>query len=173
MTPEEQRFRAELVSLLPRLRRFGRAIARHREDADDLVQLAVERALLRRGQLQPATNMLSWMFKIMNNAWIDEVRSRARLEKIFAPDESGEHISISPMEDHFNALAVRRAIDRLTDDQRIAVGLVLVEGLPYKEAADVLGVPIGTVTSRLARAREHLQTLLAEPADARRIQAAQ
>src|SRR5688572_12480093 len=112
MTPEEQRFRVELVSLLPRLRRFGRAITRHRDDADDLVQVAVERALLRRGQLQPGTNMLSWLFKIMNNAWIDEVRSRARLEKIFAPEESGEHVGISPIDDHFNALAVRRAIDR-------------------------------------------------------------
>jgi len=173
MTPEEQQFRAELVSLLPRLRRFGRAIARHREDADDLVQAAVERALLRRGQLQPGTKMLSWMFKIMNNAWIDEVRSRSRREKIFAPEESGAHVGVSPMDDHLNALAVRGAIDQLNDEQRIAVGLVLVEGLPYKEAADVLGVPIGTVTSRIARAREQLQALLSEHAGARRMQAAQ
>ena len=173
MTPEEQQFRAELVDLLPRLRRFGRAITRHREDADDLVQIAVERALLRREQLQPGTQMLSWMFKIMNNAWIDEVRSRSRREKIFAPEESGEHIGVSPIDDHLNALAVRGAIDQLNDEQRVAVGLVLVEGLPYKEAAEVLGVPIGTVTSRIARAREQLQALLSEPAGARGMQAAQ
>jgi RNA polymerase sigma factor (sigma-70 family) len=173
MTPEEQRFRAELVSLLPRLRRFGRAMTRHREDADDLVQVAVERALLRRAQLQPGTKMLSWMFKIMHNAWIDEVRSRSRRDKIFAPEESGDQIGISPMDDHFNALAVRSAIDRLNDEQRVAVGLVLVEGLPYKEAADVLDVPIGTVTSRIARAREQLQTLLSDHAGARRMQATQ
>ena len=173
MTPGEQQFRAELVSLLPRLRRFGRAITRHREDADDLVQLAVERALLRREQWESGTRMLSWLFKIMNNAWIDEVRSRARREQIFAPEESGAHARVSPMDDHLNALAVRSAIDRLNDEQRIAVGLVLVEGLAYKEAAEVLGVPIGTVTSRLARAREHLQGLLSESAAAHRIQAAQ
>jgi len=172
MTPEEQQFRAELVSLLPRLRRFGRAITRHREDADDLVQAAVERALLRRGQLEPGTKMLSWMFKIMNNAWIDEVRSRARREKLFAPEESGAQVGTSPMDAHLNALAMRKAIDQLNDEQRIAVGLVLVEGLPYKEAAEVLGVPIGTVTSRLARAREQLQALLAESPDARRMQSA-
>ena len=77
------------------------------------------------------------------------------------------------MDDHLNALAVRGAIDQLNDEQRIAVGLVLVEGLPYKEAADVLGVPIGTVTSRIARAREQLQALLSEHAGARRMQAAQ
>ena len=172
MTPEEQQFRAELVSLLPRLRRFGRAITRHREDADDLVQVAIERALLRREQLQPGTQMLSWIFKIMNNAWIDEVRSRARGDRIFAPEESGEHVGISPMDDHLNALAVRKAIDRLNDEQRIAVGLVLVEGLPYREAAALLGVPIGTVTSRLARAREQLQALLSDSAGARRMQVA-
>lgn len=160
MTPEEQRFRAELVSLLPRLRRFGRAITRHREDADDLVQIAIERALMRREQWEPGTRMLSWMFKIMNNAWIDEVRARSRRDQIFAPEEAGEHIGVSPIDDHLNALAVRRAIERLNEEQRIAVGLVLVEGLPYKEAAEVLGVPIGTVTSRLARAREQLQALL-------------
>ena len=160
MTPEEQQFRAELVSLLPRLRRFGRAITRHREDADDLVQIAIERALVRRDQWEPGTRMLSWMFKIMNNAWIDEVRARTRRDQIFAPEEAGEHIGVSPMDDHLNALAVRNAVARLNDEQRIAVGLVLVEGLPYKEAAEVLGVPIGTVTSRLARAREQLQALL-------------
>jgi RNA polymerase sigma factor (sigma-70 family) len=167
MTPEEQRFRAELVTLLPRLRRFGRAITRHREDADDLVQIAVERALMRRGQWEPGTRMLSWMFKIMNNAWIDEVRARTRRDQIFAPEEAGEHVGVSPMDDHLNALAVRRAIERLNDEQRIAVGLVLVEGLPYKEAAEVLGVPIGTVTSRLARAREQLQALLSNAEEAR------
>jgi len=167
MTPEEQQFRAELVSLLPRLRRFGRAIARHREDADDLVQVAVERALTRREQWEPGTRMLSWMFKIMNNAWIDEVRARTRRDQIFAPEEAGEHVGVSPMDDHLNALAVRKAIERLNDEQRIAVGLVLVEGLPYKDAAEVLGVPIGTVTSRLARAREQLQALLSSAEEAR------
>jgi RNA polymerase sigma-70 factor (ECF subfamily) len=172
MTPEEQQFRAELVHLLPRLRRFGRAITRHREDADDLVQVAVERALLRREQWQPGTQMLSWMFKIMNNAWIDEVRSRTRRDQIFAPEEAGEHVGVSPMDDHLDALAMRSAIDRLNDEQRIAVGLVLVEGLPYKEAAEVLGVPIGTVTSRLARAREQLQALLSESRNVPRMQAA-
>ena len=167
MTPEEQQFRAELVSLLPRLRRFGRAITRHREDADDLVQIAIERALVRREQWEPGTRMLSWMFKIMNNAWIDEVRARTRRDQIFAPEEAGEHIGVSPMDDHLNALAVRNAVARLNDEQRIAVGLVLVEGLPYKEAAEVLGVPIGTVTSRIARAREQLQALLSSAEEAR------
>ena len=172
MTPEEQSFRAELVSLLPRLRRFGRAITRQREDADDLVQMAVERALIRREQWQPGTRLLSWMFKIMNNAWIDELRGRARREQFLAPEEAGQHVGVSPTEGHIDALAVHKAMQQLNEDQRMAVGLVLVEGLPYKEAAEVLGIPMGTLTSRLARAREQLQALLAEPGRERGLEAA-
>lgn len=164
MTPAEQQFRAELVNLLPRLRRFARALARHREDADDLVQAALERALTRREQWTPGTRLDSWMFKIINNAWIDEVRSRARRDALFAPEEEGEGVGAPQADSPVDAIAVRRAMARLNDDQRAAVGLVLVEGLPYKEAAEVLGIPIGTLTSRLARAREQLQAALADAA---------
>jgi RNA polymerase sigma-70 factor (ECF subfamily) len=164
MTPAEQQFRAELVNLLPRLRRFARALARHREDADDLVQAALERALTRREQWTPRTRLDSWMFKIINNAWIDEVRSRARRDALFAPEEEGEGVGAPQADSPVDAIAVRRAMALLNDDQRAAVGLVLVEGLPYKEAAEVLGIPIGTLTSRLARAREQLQAALADAA---------
>lgn len=162
MTPAEQLFRAELVTLLPRLRRFGRAITRHREDADDLVQMAVERALTHREQWEAGTRLVSWMFKIMKNAWIDERRSRTRRDHLFAPEEAGEHVGIAPIDGLIDALAVRKAMEQLNDDQRIAVGLVLVEGLPYREAAAVLEIPIGTLTSRLARAREQLQAILSD-----------
>jgi len=160
MTPEEQRFRAELVSLLPRLRRFARALTGRREDADDLVQIALERSLVRRAQWQPGTNLRSWMFKILNNAWIDEVRARSRRDSVFAPEEAAIAAGGSEAAHPADAIAVRRAMEQLNEDQRIAVALVLVEGLTYKEAAEVLGVPMGTVTSRLARARGQLQALL-------------
>jgi len=160
VTPEADRLRDELVSLLPRLRRFGRALTRHREDADDLVQLAVERALTRADQWEPGTRLDSWLFRIMKNAWIDEVRSRSRRDEVLLPEEAGEHVGVSSAERHTDALAVQQAMARLNDDQRLAVALVLVEGLPYKEAAEVLDIPIGTLTSRLARAREALQALL-------------
>lgn len=172
MTPAEQLYRAELVGLLPRLRRFGRAITRHREDADDLVQIAVERALTRREQWEPGTRLASWMFRIMKNAWIDELRSRVRRDHIFAPEEEGEHVGVAAIDGHIEALAVRKAMQALNDDQRIAVSLVLVEGLPYKEAAEVLDIPIGTLTSRLARAREQLQAVLSEPGPADRVETA-
>jgi RNA polymerase sigma factor (sigma-70 family) len=154
--------RRELVALLPRLRRFGRTLAQRREDADDLVQIAVERALNRADQWQPGTRLDSWVFRIMQNAWIDETRARARRGLTFVPEEEGEHVGVSTTDAQIDAIAVRKAVAQLNDDQRAVVGLVLIEGLPYKEAAEVLGLPIGTLTSRLARARETLQAVLSD-----------
>ena len=160
MSASSELVREQLADLLPRLRRFARAITRHREDADDLVQLAVERALVRSDQWQPGTRLDSWVFRIMKNAWIDEVRARARRDELFAPEEAGEQVGDAVMERQTNMMAVQQAMATLNDDQRLVVGLVLVEGLPYKEAAEVLDIPIGTLTSRLARAREALQAAL-------------
>lgn len=160
MADSSQNVRNEIAALLPRLRRFGRTLARHREDADDLVQIAVERALTRTEQWQPGTRLDSWMFRIMQNAWIDETRARERRSQTFVAEEEGEHIGVSTTDAQIDAIAVRKAVAQLNDDQRAVIGLVLVEGLAYREAADVLGVPIGTLTSRLARAREALQALL-------------
>ena len=155
--------RDDIAALLPRLRRFGRTLARNPEDADDLVQIAVERALTHTHQWQPGTRLDSWMFRIMQNAWIDESRARARRQQTFVEEEAGENVGVSPNEAQMDAIAVRKAVAQLNDEQRAVVGLVLVEGLPYKEAADVLGIPIGTLTSRLARARDTLQAILAGP----------
>lgn len=164
MSESSQNVRDQLAALLPRLRRFGRTLARNREDADDLVQIALERALTRTDQWQPGTRLDSWMFRIMQNAWIDETRARERRNQTFVGEEEGEHVGVSTTDAQIDAIAVRKAVAQLNDDQRAVVGLVLVEGLPYKEAAEVLGVPIGTLTSRLARAREALQALLEAPA---------
>lgn len=156
-------FHRQLAELLPRLRRFARSVTWHREDADDLVQLALERALTRSEQWEPGTRLDSWMFRIVKNAWIDEVRSRIRRERVFAPEEEGEHVGDESAEAHQQRMAVQKAISLLSDDHRIVIGLVLVDGLPYKEAAEVLEIPIGTLTSRLARARDALQAILSDP----------
>ena len=155
--------RDDIAALLPRLRRFGRTLARNPEDADDLVQIAVERALTHSHQWQPGTRLDSWMFRIMQNAWIDESRARERRQQTFVEEEAGENVGVSANEAQMDAIAVRKAVAQLNDEQRAVVGLVLVEGLPYKEAADVLGIPIGTLTSRLVRGRQTLiQTLTAQ-----------
>lgn len=167
MTDSLLNVRDEIAALLPRLRRFGRTLARHREDADDLVQIAIERALTHTDQWRPGTRLDSWLFRIMQNAWIDETRVRVRRNQTFVAEKEGEHVGVSTTDTQIDALAVRKAVAQLSDDQRVVVGLVLVEGLPYKEAADVLGIPVGTLTSRLARARQALQAILSGTEGAR------
>jgi RNA polymerase sigma-70 factor (ECF subfamily) len=152
--------REGLVELLPRLRRFGRALARQPQDADDLVQVAVERALRHARQWQPGSRLDHWMFGIMRNAWLDELRARKRRGALFAPEEAGEQVGTTPMKGVNQMLDVQDAMARLPEEQRSAVALVLVEGFSYREAADCLQVPIGTLTSRLARGRTTLQEFL-------------
>jgi RNA polymerase sigma-70 factor (ECF subfamily) len=150
----------QIVMLLPRLRRFARNLTRNPHDADDVVQIAVERALTRLDQWHSDARLDSWMFKIVRNAWIDELRSRGRRDKVFLAEEAGENIGTDSMQREAELMSIQSAMARLPEDQRVAVSLVLVEGLPYREAAEVLDVPIGTLTSRLARGREALQALL-------------
>jgi RNA polymerase sigma-70 factor (ECF subfamily) len=153
---------AELITLLPRLRRFARALTRNPHDADDLVQVALERALARAHQLRPDAAVAAWVFGILRHAWIDELRARARSERVFEPEESGQNVGDAGQGAQVERLSVQDALERLPQDQRLAVALVLIEGLSYKEAAHVMDVPIGTLTSRLARAREALQAMLGE-----------
>lgn len=152
----------QLAVLLPRLRRFARALTRHPQDADDMVQIAVERALMRSHQWRPESSLLNWVLGIIRNAWIDEVRSRRRRDSVFVPEVVAVEVGESSMERDVEMWWIQDALERLPDEQRLAVALVLVEGLSYKEAADVMEVPIGTLTSRLARGRLALQTMLAE-----------
>jgi len=155
-----EQVRQQVIALLPRLRRFGRTLTHHAADADDLVQISIERALLRHEQWRPDSRFESWMFGIMRNAWIDEVRTRGRHGKVLAPEEAGINVGDNASEAQLRLLSVQKAMATLPDEQRLAVALVLVEGLSYKEAAEALDVPIGTLTSRLARGREALQKQL-------------
>ena len=156
-------FERELLTLLPRLRRFARALARDVADADDLTQSALERALRARAQWQRGTRMDSWMMKIMRNCWIDEVRSRTRRSRTFAPEEAAlvaPPAIPSEAQRVEEADGVGRAMNLLPAEQREAVALVLVEGLSYREASELLEIPIGTLTSRLNRGRKALARTL-------------
>ena len=159
-TEKPQTVHEEIVALVPRLRRFARNLTRDVHDADDVVQIALERALARLDQWHADARLDSWLFKIVRNAWIDELRARGRRDKIFLTEEAGEHVGASYIDAQTEIMSVESAMARLPEDQRSAVSLVLIEGLPYKEAAAVLEIPIGTLTSRLARGREALQALL-------------
>jgi RNA polymerase sigma factor (sigma-70 family) len=155
--------RRELIALLPRLRRFARSLTRSADEADDLVQSALERALRNLDGWQPGTRLDSWMFRIMKNCWIDEIRSKTVRDRVLAPEEAGAAVGADgamAMEHYLEAQAVREAMSTLPEEQRLAVALVLVEGFSYREAADMLEVPIGTVTSRLARGRAAIELKL-------------
>jgi RNA polymerase sigma-70 factor (ECF subfamily) len=150
----------ELVALLPRLRRFALTLTRQPSLADDLVQIACERALAHSDQWSPGTRLDAWVFRILRNAWIDHVRHR-RTDGLMDDVSDHEHKLVDgDSEDRIlNRLTlaeVQRAIAGLPDEQREVLILVCVEDLAYREAAEVLGVPIGTVMSRLARARRRI-----------------
>ncbi len=166
MTVAAEELRQELAALLPRLRRFARTLAWQREDADDLVQLALERALKAQDQWQPGTRLDAWVYRIMKNAWIDELRSRGRQSEVMVAsadaEDLGERVGESESGALITRLSVHKAMQRLPEEQRLAVSLVLVEGLSYKEAAESLEIPVGTLTSRLARGREALQAMLVD-----------
>jgi RNA polymerase sigma factor (sigma-70 family) len=156
-------FERELLTLLPRLRRFARSLARDSADADDLLQMAVERALKARAQWQVGTRLDAWMMRIVRNCWIDEVRRRSRRSETFVPEEAGAAIGIDghvDVERSAEMHDVDKAMNALPPEQREAVALVLVEGLAYKDAAEILDVPIGTLTSRLIRGRQALVRML-------------
>ncbi|MEW6340689.1 MAG: RNA polymerase sigma factor [Paraburkholderia sp.] len=155
---------SELPQMLPRLWAFALRISGDRHDAEDLVQRACVRALERAHQLQPGTSPLSWMFSIVHSAWINEVRARnvrsrsgmdwddAFLETV--PDPNTR----TPEQNVMDGQIVS-AVQRLPEAQRAVMLLVGVEGLSYSEAAEVLNVPIGTVMSRLSRARQAIGAL--------------
>jgi RNA polymerase sigma-70 factor (ECF subfamily) len=160
MTNGTEEIGERIVGLLPRLRRFARSLSRNQHDADDLVQSAVERAWKNSGQLRPGANLASWMFGIMRNAWVDNLRAGRRRGEVPLPEDSGSHPAVSTADTDMNMWSVSEAMSKLPEDQRLAIALVLVEGMSYKEAAEVLEIPIGTLTSRLARGRTALAAAL-------------
>ena len=160
-------FEQDLLELLPRLRRFARSLTRNIDGADDLCQMALERALLKRDQWQAGTRLVNWMYRIRRNIWIDSVRAAGRREQVANDEDAMQNVAGDDhqrMEERMELTDVDRAMDRLPPDQREAVALVLVEGFAYKEAAALLEIPIGTLTSRLVRGREALQRQLGEAA---------
>jgi RNA polymerase sigma-70 factor, ECF subfamily len=163
-------FSHQLVELLPRLRRFSRGLTRSDTDADDLSQAAIEKALLHEHSWQRGTRLDSWLFRIAQNLWRDELRAhRRRAEPLVEDALVGEDGRIS-FDRQLEARDVVRAFDDLPEEQRVVLVLVVLDGMRYHEAAATLGLPVGTVMSRLARARSRLAALVA--GDARKLRAA-
>ncbi len=156
-------FESGLTALLPRLRRFAHALSANGADADDLTQSTVERALRSRSKWQPGSRLDSWIYKIMRNLWIDTLRSRSRRERFEAPPQDVADLASDPagkLEAIVDLNNMMAAMNRLPDEQREVVALILVEGFRYREAAELLDLPIGTVSSRLVRGRTALLSML-------------
>jgi RNA polymerase sigma-70 factor (ECF subfamily) len=150
-------FSQEMVVLLPRLRRFARVLAGSAAEADDLVQAGCERALRRRDQFVPGTRLESWMFTIIRNLWVDTRRGGAARQREALPIDQAETVpgadGAAEAEIRITLGQAERAMLRLPAEQREALALVCIEEMTFQEASDMLGVPIGTVMSRVARAR--------------------
>src|SRR5258708_25069219 len=145
----------QLLGLLPRLGRFARGLTGSTEDANDLVQAACQRALEREHQWMPGTRLDSWMFRIVRTLWIDELRGRKVRQGRGVVDAEDAIVVDGPraIEARLTLDTVRRAVAGLPEPQREGLLLVCVEGMSYPETAETLGLPMGTVMSRLARAR--------------------
>ncbi len=155
--------RNRMVELLPRLRRFSYALTGNLDEADDLVQETCARALSSAGQWQEGTRLDSWMYRIAQNLWFDRLRaSKVRGESVNVDTayELAGSDGRDVTESQLMLQVVSKSISRLPADQQLVIAHVCVDGLSYKEAADTLGIPIGTVMSRLARARQSLHAAM-------------
>lgn len=155
--------RHQMVVLLPRLRAFARALARTADAADDLVQATCEKALRSLHLWAPGTRLDSWMFRIMQNEWIDtKRRTRPQVEidePAIQPLLAGED-GRRTAEARLTLDQVRALIERLPEEQRTVITLICLEDMSYRDTAEILEIPIGTVMSRLGRARNALAEAL-------------
>jgi RNA polymerase sigma-70 factor (ECF subfamily) len=161
----ENHLEQQLVELLPRLRRYAYGLSGSTDKGDELLQAACERALAKSAQWRPDSRLDHWMFRIIRNIRIDELRSqniqKRSIDKI-TPIYEEEYDGRYMLDSQIAAEEVRQAMQYLTEDHRMVLLMVGVEGYAYKEVAEILEIPIGTVTSRLIRARRALLKKLSE-----------
>lgn len=149
-------FTSQLKAAMPHLWRYAFTLTQDRSQADDLVQDCVERAIRKREMWDSSQSLKPWLMKILLNLFRDRYRARARLAEVpFVPEYEGSHTD-STVEDRAELAAVVKRMQELPESQRQALQLVAFGGLSYAETAEVLGVPIGTILSRVARARSKL-----------------
>ena len=152
----DREFEALLIQTLPKLRRYAISLSRRQDVADDLVQTTVERAVSARHRFDPDTSLDAWLFRILRNAWIDETRrKKTRGVQLDVTDmtEAASFDGVRDIEARLALSETEAALATLSPEQREILRLICFDELSYLEAAEVLGVPKGTVMSRLARAR--------------------
>ena len=147
-----------LVDLIPRLRRYARALVGDRSTADDLVQDTLERAWAKLHLYRRGTDLRAWLFTVMHNVHVNRVRATRLTDTL--EDEMPELAQRPAQGDALLVRDLDRAITRLPDEQRAVLLLVTLEEMSYEQVARTLGIPIGTVMSRLSRAREKLRAMM-------------
>jgi RNA polymerase sigma-70 factor (ECF subfamily) len=146
---------------IPRLRRYACALTRDIYRADDLVQNCLERAVAKKHLWQPDTDLRAWLFTILHNQHVNDIRRSVREGLSLPLEEMADRLPVEPRAyAKLELRDLRAAIAKLAEEQRQVVLLVGLEGLRYDQVADILGVPVGTVRSRLSRAREQLRRLM-------------
>ena len=155
-------FSARVHELIPRLRRYARALTGDRGAADDLVQDTLERAWTKLHLWRRGSDLRAWLFTIMHNVHVNQIRARAGGATVSLDEESADAPVRPTQSDLLEVRDIDTALNRLSLEQREVLLLVALERMSYGEAARTLGIPIGTVMSRLARARERLRLLLSD-----------
>lgn len=156
MNQAHNEFRQALLDVLPRLRKYCYALTNDLHNSEDLLQTAVQRALEKWQQYQPETHFDRWMYRLCRNLWIDTMRKDKPSEEL-DPENESDHIELEDTLITENLVArVKEKMGELSEGLRIVLYLVAVEGRSYKETAEFLDIPKGTVMSRLARARQQL-----------------
>jgi len=151
----------DLLAHLPRLRRYARALTGDRLAADDLVQDTVERALSRSMLFRRESRLDAWLLTIMHNIFVSQMRQAAAQPSLASLEDISHYpASAATQEDRLALRDIERALARLPLEQREVIRLVGLEEFSYEEAAKILGIPVGTLMSRLSRARERLRSLL-------------
>jgi RNA polymerase sigma-70 factor (ECF subfamily) len=151
----------DFVQHIPRLRRYARALTGDRGRADDLVQDTLERALVKFHLWQPGSDLRAWLFTIMHNVYVNQVRANMATTLTTLDDDAVQPAVRATQSDRLEVRDLQVALSRVPEEQREVLLLVGLEQMTYEEAAGALGIPIGTVMSRLSRARERLRVLLA------------
>jgi RNA polymerase sigma-70 factor (ECF subfamily) len=160
LTAESGEFAARIDELIPRLRRYARALTGERSLADDLVQDTLERAWSKLHLWRGGSDLRAWLFTIMHNVHVNQVRSRAAQSTVPLDEDQPDAPVRASQSDMLEVRDIDAAVRRLPIEQREVLLLVALEHLSYQETATALGIPIGTVMSRLSRARERLRTML-------------
>lgn len=163
-----QKSRFDVIGQLGSLRRYARSLARNEHDAEDLVHDALVRAYEKQASFRPGSNLRTWLFSVLHNTFIDGFRSRQAEARRNAQSAQTAETVQQPAQEHSVRLdQIRQAFQTLPEEQRSALHLVAIEGLSYEEAAGILGIPVGTLMSRISRARATMRAIEGEEPSSR------